>query len=67
MVIQGALQEFTAEVSSREFPGPQYSKYKIKEAEAARFVDLLMQHGLSKAASNAEAAFSGSSKGDTGD
>mmetsp|Transcript_12360 Transcript_12360/g.31617 ORF Transcript_12360/g.31617 Transcript_12360/m.31617 type:complete len:410 (-) Transcript_12360:326-1555(-) len=48
--IQAALQDFRDEVTSGEFPGQQYSPYKIPEHEAEEFAKLLEGAGLSDAA-----------------
>jgi len=56
-VIQNALVDFCTDVSTKQFPGKQYSRYKISEREAAGFVDLLESAGLSKAANHAQSKY----------
>lgn len=46
--IQDALGEYKKEVESREFPGIQYSPYKIKPTELEEFSHELDKLGLSK-------------------
>ena len=49
-VIQGALQDFCSDVSSRRFPSSEFSPYKISQSETEGFMELLEKNGLSRAA-----------------
>lgn len=49
-VVQEALQQYKAEVTSGAFPSEQYSPYKLPEAERHALLDQLDQAGFSKAA-----------------
>ena len=49
-VVQEALQQYKAEVTSGAFPSEQYSPYKLPEAERHALSDQLDQAGFSKAA-----------------
>ena len=49
-VVQEALQQYKAEVTSGAFPSEQYSPYKLPEAEQHALSDQLDQAGFGKAA-----------------
>ena len=49
-VVQDALQQYKAEVTSGAFPSEQYSPYKLPEAERNVLADQLDQAGFGKAA-----------------
>ncbi|CAK9065562.1 3-methyl-2-oxobutanoate hydroxymethyltransferase 1 [Durusdinium trenchii] len=47
--IQEGLAEYKSDVEQRKFPDESYSPYKIPEAEAAKFLELVQQHQERKA------------------
>lgn len=49
-VVQEALQQYKAEVSSGAFPSEQYSPYKLPDAERHVLAEQLDQAGFGKAA-----------------
>lgn len=54
--IQAALQQYRADVASREFPGLKFSPYTIKPAEVAALEKELAAAGLPEAAAELRAA-----------
>lgn len=53
-VIQGALEAFHEEVSTRKFPSAQYSPYRIAPEESMALMDCLAAAGLDTAAAAVE-------------
>ena len=53
-IIQGALQQYRDDVAAGQFPGRQYSPYKIPPAEVDALVGELKQRGMAGVAQAVE-------------
>lgn len=64
LVINEALQKYKEDVEAGEFPGPQFSPYKMSQEELDKLTVELSNRGLHAAASSVADASSDTLKGD---